>query len=185
MAPEALKKLRKFSCAELCEGKAVAVGLRCEDFSCCEDCAAARTRAASALLDEVEKRLMPEGVEWPRFEDGEPVRIGDEIALKEKTATVDSVRIHGASTFSLWYDGGLASATYFDGAPAKRPEPEDTQERIDEDAGKGACVYFGWNGIPCREKGGCPAYGDTDCDVMKTLDLLRRQRAICEKEAGR
>ena len=26
---------------------------------------------------ELEKRLMPEGMEWPRFEDGEPVRIGD------------------------------------------------------------------------------------------------------------
>ena len=25
----------------------------------------------------VSKRLMPEGMEWPRFEDGEPVRIGD------------------------------------------------------------------------------------------------------------
>ena len=34
--------------------------------------------------DEVERRLlarlMPEGYEWPRFEDGEPVRIGDEFA---------------------------------------------------------------------------------------------------------
>ena len=28
-------------------------------------------------LDAVEQRLMPEGMEWPRFEDGEPVRIGD------------------------------------------------------------------------------------------------------------
>lgn len=30
-------------------------------------------------LEEVRKRLMPEGMEWPRFEDGEPVRIGDEV----------------------------------------------------------------------------------------------------------
>lgn len=30
-------------------------------------------------LDEVEKRLMPEGMEWPRYEDDEPVRIGDEV----------------------------------------------------------------------------------------------------------
>lgn len=34
--------------------------------------------------DEVERRLlarlMPEGMEWPRFEDGEPVHIGDEFA---------------------------------------------------------------------------------------------------------
>ena len=31
-------------------------------------------------LESVEGRLMPEGCEWPRFEDGEPVRIGDEFA---------------------------------------------------------------------------------------------------------
>lgn len=30
-------------------------------------------------LDAVEKRLMPAGMEWPRFEDGEPVRIEDEV----------------------------------------------------------------------------------------------------------
>ena len=31
-------------------------------------------------LDGIRKRLMPEGMEWPRFEDGEPVRVGDEFA---------------------------------------------------------------------------------------------------------
>lgn len=29
------------------------------------------------IVAELEKRLMPEGYEWPRFEDGEPVRFGD------------------------------------------------------------------------------------------------------------
>lgn len=31
------------------------------------------------LIDALDRRLMPEGMEWPRFEDGEPVRIGDAI----------------------------------------------------------------------------------------------------------
>ena len=31
------------------------------------------------LMRELRARLMPEGMEWPRFEDGEPVRIGDEF----------------------------------------------------------------------------------------------------------
>lgn len=31
-------------------------------------------------LESVEARLMPEGYEWPRFEDGGPVKIGDEFA---------------------------------------------------------------------------------------------------------
>ena len=30
-------------------------------------------------LDAVKARMMPEGMEWPRFEDGEPARIGDEV----------------------------------------------------------------------------------------------------------
>lgn len=32
------------------------------------------------LLDALDRRIMPEGVEWPRYEDGEPVRIGGSIA---------------------------------------------------------------------------------------------------------
>lgn len=31
------------------------------------------------LSPELRDRLMPEGMEWPRFEDGEPVRLGDEV----------------------------------------------------------------------------------------------------------
>ncbi len=31
----------------------------------------------SAIASALERRLMPRGMEWPRFEDGEPVRIGD------------------------------------------------------------------------------------------------------------
>lgn len=31
------------------------------------------------LLDALDRRLMPEGMEWPRFEDGEQVRIGDKF----------------------------------------------------------------------------------------------------------
>lgn len=82
MATEALDRLRRFSCAKSCTEKIAALGMRCDDFSHCDDCAEARARAASALLDEVEKRLVPEGMEWPRFEDGEPVRIGDEVLGK-------------------------------------------------------------------------------------------------------
>lgn len=31
------------------------------------------------LADALDRRLMPEGMEWPRFEDGEPVHIEDEV----------------------------------------------------------------------------------------------------------
>ena len=185
MATEALDRLREFACTKSCQDAIEALGMLCDDFSCCKDCAEARARAASALLDEVGKRLMPEGMEWPRFEDGSPVRIGDEIALKERTATVDSIQIHRPWAFSLWYDGGFASATYFDDAPVKRPEPEDTQERIDEDAGKTPCEYFGRKGELCSAGDGCPSLEmGCSCDTAKTLDLLRRQRELDARKDG-
>lgn len=31
------------------------------------------------ILDEIDKRLMPEGMEWPRFEDGEQVQFGEKF----------------------------------------------------------------------------------------------------------
>lgn len=178
---EALKKLRKSSCAESCEERAEAVGMRCEDFSRCEDCAEARARAASALLDEVEKRLVPEGMEWPRFEDGEPVRIGDRVQLCNGHSE-ELCQVHmGESGYSLYTETSDEEHLY--GTTVNRPEPADTQERIDADVNKDACEYFGKvAGEGCRE---CPGYEKGRiCYRVMMSDLLRRQRAICEKRSA-
>lgn len=39
---------------------------------------------AESLLDALKARLMPEGYEWPRFDDGEPVRVGGEWDAGER-----------------------------------------------------------------------------------------------------
>ena len=39
-------------------------------------------------VEELKKRLMPEGLEWPRFEDGEPVRFGDVVSDGDETGRV-------------------------------------------------------------------------------------------------
>lgn len=39
-------------------------------------------------LREIQARLMPEGMEWPRYEDGEPVRIGDVVSDVEVRSVV-------------------------------------------------------------------------------------------------
>lgn len=185
MTTEALKKLRKLNSESECEEKAAVIGKRCAEFKSCKDCMGARDKAATKLIDEVEKSLVPEGMEWPRFEDGEKVRIGDEIALKERTATVDSVQIHRPWAFSLWYDGGFASATYYNSAPVKRPDPGDTQERIDADAEKYSCEYFGFDGRLCHSNGGCPAREmGGSCELVKIKDLLRRQRELDARKDG-
>jgi len=40
------------------------------------------------LVEKVGKRLMPEGIEWPMFEDGEPVRFGDVVSDGYETGRV-------------------------------------------------------------------------------------------------
>lgn len=56
----------------------------------------------------------------------------------------------------------------------------DTQERIDEDALKEPCVYFNHETGGCQS---CPAFEKYDCNVHKSLDLLRRQRELDGRDA--
>lgn len=53
-------------------------------------------------------------------------------------------------------------------------EPE-SWERLEEDAAKGACAYFGSD--PC-ECGGCPHDMDPDCNAVMALDIVRRAKAL-------
>lgn len=55
-----------------------------------------------------------------------------------------------------------------------------TQERIDEDALKEPCVYFNHETGGCQS---CPAFEKYDCNVHKSLDLLRRQRELDGRDA--
>lgn len=64
------------------------------------------------LMDALDRRLMPEGVEWPRYEDGEPVRIGGSIA--------DGLgRAHEVSSVEV-----------FDDAAALHWNPDEPEERV-------------------------------------------------------
>lgn len=64
----------------------------------------------------------------------------------------------------------------------------DSWERLEEDAKKGSCDYFGCDANGCH---GCPAYdwntarGGSGCGNAKMCDLIRRAKALAEKEAGR
>ena len=70
-------------------------------------------------LDAVKARLMPEGMEWPRFDDGAPVRFEDEWCPRTGgTAKVGQV--------VLATDGGFAlnASWYEPGERVKRPAPK-------------------------------------------------------------
>lgn len=103
--------------------------------------AAARYRAErdqarkelARLRDEMEAmrpRLMPGGMEWPRFEDGELVRIGDEVEYKGETMRV-YLATFDADGWALWcsregIDGRLSGSF---GERVKRP----TRKVLDAD----------------------------------------------------
>lgn len=49
----------------------------------CADCGGDECEAcAERVAEAIAAHLMPDGVRWPRFEDGEPVRLGDEVLGK-------------------------------------------------------------------------------------------------------
>ena len=68
------------------------------------------------------KPQLPEGIEWPRFEDGQPVKIGDEfLNNKGNTATVTRIAL-SEKHFTINKGQGRICKTY--GNRIKRPEPE-------------------------------------------------------------
>ena len=75
-----------------------------------------------SLMDVLDKRLMPEGMEWPCFEDGEPVRFGDAFAYGNKTFYVDSVQLLRRE-FHLWATDGKV-VTGSNGERCERPAPK-------------------------------------------------------------
>lgn len=83
------------------------------------------------FCEAIEKRIMPPGMEWPRFEDGEPVTGGDIIDQNEyceADANFVVLALDG-SCYELLsdYDGELHEA----GERIKRPEPkQDTLQNV-------------------------------------------------------
>ena len=77
-----------------------------------------RPEQDGVIYGELEKRLMPEGYEWPRFEDGEPVRIGDKATRYDEDFEVRHIATYSDGSFLLnfW--------TYASGERVKRPAPK-------------------------------------------------------------
>ena len=86
-------------------------------------------RSLNALTDEMEKRLMPEGMEWPRFEDGEPVHIGDVFGygVKQTSHDVTSILFNSEGCFiepDYSWEGGDYELMVKHGERVKRPTPK-------------------------------------------------------------
>ena len=72
-----------------------------DNYQACQD-------AVHAAID---RRLLPEGMEWPRFEDGEPVRIGDEVTVIVHDEDGDFDRTLEIRSIKYKQDGVLLEGT--------------------------------------------------------------------------
>ncbi len=99
------------------------LGVECFDVGRCRECAA---RSLENIADRIDaERALPGGMEWPRFEDGGLVRIGDEVEFDGETMLVCDVTFY-ADSWTLWCDceniSGRIYGSY--GERVKRPAPK-------------------------------------------------------------
>ena len=159
----AIEKLREFADAVECDGECRILHEHHGDFAgdCsereCNDCRLEYLRAIAdemqANMRDAEARLMPESVEWPRYEDGEPVRVGDEFMGKDgKTYTVHQVQFIG-KCFSLHdFCDRKAQFNAFYGERVKRPAPK-VLDADGVEIREGETVYVLGFGEPLTVKG--------------------------------
>lgn len=83
------------SCLDIAE----VFGIDCKHEKTCRDCIA---KMMTAIADRIDaEQALPEGMEWPRFEDGGLVRIGDEVEYEGETMRV-YLATFDAAGWALW-----------------------------------------------------------------------------------
>lgn len=105
-----------------CSLMAKLLGIECGDTTC-RECTAEMMTAVADRIDA--ERALPEGVEWPRFEDGELVKVGDEVEWDGDVMRVGAVWFHregwGLNVSCPGVDGTLHGEY---GERVKRPTPK-------------------------------------------------------------
>lgn len=109
---------RKCNCYEV----ARMLGFECGGNQCTE----CIPRLIGSIADRIEaEQALPEGAEWPRFEDGEPVGFGDEVEYEDEVGTVACIRFEilgWSMTLNHNLDLSYLSGSY--GERVKRPTPK-------------------------------------------------------------
>lgn len=116
-----------------------------------------------------------------------------------KVLDADGVEIKVGDT--VWHEDGSEQLVEemnrygvrcFDGDKRRTFNPKyltntrpDSWERLEEDASKEPCSYFGYEDKLCGDGAGCPANKLGNCSKLKAADLVRRAKALAGAEAGR
>lgn len=106
-----------------CPTMAKMFGVVCKE----ETCLSCMVKMMTAIADRIDaERALPEGIEWPRFEDGELVKVGDEIDFHGVTVNVHAVKMCADSIGLLVVDGAATAGTirYDYSERVKRPTPK-------------------------------------------------------------
>lgn len=138
----------------------------------------ARIVELNKAVAEMRPRLMPKGIEWPRFEDGEPVEFGDEVAIDDGDGASVSKIVFCGDLWRLYdrYGCEINEDMMGPGERVKRPAPEDSWERLEEDVANASCpdVYCANHHIDAS---------DTSYEWAMARDIVRRARALAERDA--
>lgn len=124
-----------------CTAIAEAFGIDCEHERTCRDCI---TKMMTAIADRIDaERALPEGMEWPRFEDGELVKMGDEVGFEGETMRV-CLAVLDAGGWALWCENDGIGGRLI-GSCGERVERPERPEVLDADGVPievGDVVYF-------------------------------------------
>lgn len=118
--------------------------------------------------------------------DGVEIKVGDTVWHHSGFAHGVVTSIDASSLIStVRYSNGYAE--FRDAAKDLTHVQPDSWERLERDAEKSICDYFGSSSSPgslCED--GCPGLNSpVSCGVLMKLDLIRRAKALAEKEAAR
>lgn len=126
---------------------------------------------------EIGRYVWMHGVPAPKDADGKVVPLNTEKLYTDKSEMVfvDSICYGGR----LWHVRGMhGDKTYWlDSLHLHRP---DSWERLEEDVKKSECEYFDHKDEPCL---GCPAKKSPDCIDEFAKDVIRRAKALAERDA--
>lgn len=123
--------------------------------------------------------------------DGVPIRIGDEINIDGDAMTVLGYRLRDDMLLLVSEDN--KRGLFFNPEPSRvrhfKSEPADSWEKLEEDALKGQCAYFGalGNSVTCTNCEHSLQATGRRCGENMQIDLVKRAKRLAgiEEEAQR
>ena len=119
--------------------------------------------------------------------DGVPIRIGDEMNIDGDSMTVLGYRLHDDMLLLIAED--KKSGLVFTPEPSRvchfKPEPADSWEKLEEDALKGQCTYFGASGdksVTCTNCQHSLQATGRRCWENMQIDLVKRAKKLAGVE---